>query len=277
MVSIMKKLFKRITIFDLLVGVILIGLLLFFFLYFVKDGEWTTVQIKVRAFPVATGGQRDNAPSYWLAQSINPSDAQYDGMGQKIAEIEQVSRWGDYLTETWIVAKLKTTKDRSGTLHFNYQDVFIGAPIRLQTGQSSLDGIVTNIHGQQDTRVKTDIKVAARVIDWTNKNNETLGVFPWVAAAIQKGDSMTTLNGETVATIDSVQSTFADRVTTTADGRLLLQKDPTRRDIFLTATLKTIKSDQTHFFLEDYPIKIDADVPLYFPEYKIFIRIIDIL
>lgn len=274
--SLLKKI-KQLTLLDVVMGMVVLFVLLFILFFFIKKDSWTKIEVKVRSYPSSSGGQLDGAPNFWLSKNIKPRDSQKDSAGRKIATIEAVKRWGDLANETWITVNINARKDKTGVLRFNYQDIVIGNPVKFQFGPYGLEGIVTHIDGVADDRTKTDIAVKARVIDWSVKNSETLGVFPWVASAIHKGEVMTTLNGDVVATIDSAEIFQADRVVTTADGRLVMQKDPSKRDVFLTLKMSVTKTDQTYFFLEDYPVKIDAEVPLYFPKYKILIRITDIL
>lgn len=271
------KIKKRVTLFDIIVFISVLCLLLFILIFFAKKDTWTTIEVKVRSYPSSSGGQLDGAPNFWLAKNIKPGDSQKDSVGRKIAIIETVKRWGDLTNETWITVNINARKDKTEVLRFNYQDVAIGAPIKLQFGQYSIEGIVTHIDGMEDKRIKEDKIVKARIIDWSSKAIETLGVFPWIAASIHKGDKMVTLSGEVTAEIMSVDTQDADRIVTTSDGRLIMQKDHSRKDVYLTIKITTTKIEQTNFFLEDYPIKIDADIPLYFPAYKITPRITEIL
>lgn len=271
------KIKKRVTLFDIIVAISVLCLLLFILVFFAKKNIWTTIELKVQSHPTSSGGQLEGAPSFWLVKNIKPGDSQLDGAGKKIASVESVKRWGDMANETWITVKIKARKDKSNIIRFNYQDVAIGIPIKFQFDQYAIEGIVTHIDGMEDKRIKEDKIVRARVIDWSNKTLDTLGVFPWVAASIRKGDTMTTLNDDVVAKILTVDIQNADRVVTTSDGRIVIQKDPSRKDVYLTIKIVTTKIEQTNFFLEDYPVKIDADIPLYFPTYKITPRITEIL
>ncbi len=273
-----KVLLKNITVLDLVVGVSIVAVILFFLIYFPKKSAWTTIEIKLRSpyTSFSPNEQLAGAPYFWQTATIKPGDAQLDSSGQQIAVVESVHGWGDITTETWVTIKIRTNTDKSSVLQFNYQNVFIGSTIKLQISNYTLEGIVTRIGGV-DNRPKEEKVIKARLIDPNNKNYETFGVSPWVAAAPHAGDKMVAPDGDTIAEIQSVDVQDADRTVVTSDGRVLVQKDPLRKDVYLTVKLATAKTDHINYFLDDYPVKIDAEIPLYFPTYKIIPRITDIL
>lgn len=254
---------KKITLFDIIVGVCILIASVFLMLFFVSKDQWITIEVK------------GSAPDF-LSKNITIGDSQRDSLGREIATIKSIRRWGEVNTQTWITVSIKAKRDKTNVIKFNYQDIAIGSPIKLQFGQYSIDGIVTYIEGVKDDRVKEEKTVKTRIIDWSGKSNETVGVFPWVANAIQKGDIMVTLTGDVVAEILSVDIQDADRIVTTADGRILTQKDPSRKDVYATIRIVTTKTDQTNFFLEDYPIKINYEFPFITSKYNISPRIVEI-
>lgn len=273
----LQKFKKHFTLFDVVAAICILCIVLYVLIFFSKKDSWISIEVKVSAYPTNSAGQLDGAPNFWLSKNIKPGDSQFNSLGRKIATIEKVKRWGDLVNETWITVKINAHKDKTNTIRFNYQDVAIGSPIKFQFSEYSLQGIVTHIDKVKDERIKEEKVVKARLIDWTNKSTETMGIFPWVASVVHKGDIMTTLNGDVVAEITSVEIQDADRTIVTADGQMFVGKDPSRKDVYITIKISTTKVEQTNFFLEDYPVKVDADIPLYFPTYKIIPRIIEIL
>lgn len=267
---------KRITIVDVIVGVCVIGAIIFSFVFFLKKETWTTIEVKVRSYPISSGEQLDGAPNFWLSKTINVGEVALDSVGRKIAVVEKVKRWGDIATETWVTLKIKAGKNKSNIIRFNYQDVAIGASIKLQVGQTSIEGVVTHIEGIFDDRVKEDKIIKTRLIDWSDDSRVTLGVFPWVASSLKKGDQMITSDGDVVAEIMSIDVHDADRLVTTADGRINIQKDPSKKDVFLTLLIKTTKTDQVNYYLDDYPVKINTEIPFSTATYYVMPRIIEI-
>ena len=273
-----KTLLKRTTVLDLIIGASIVAIILFFVIYFPKKSMWTTIEIKLRSPYTAfsPNEQLAKAPYFWQAATIKPGDAQLDARGQEVAVVESVRSWGDMTTETWVTVKLRTNSDKSSVIQFNYQDIFIGSTVKLQISNYTIEGIVTRMGGV-DNRTKEEKTVKARLIDPNIRNYETFGVSPWIAAAPHVGDKMIAPNGDVIAEIQSVNIQDADRTITTQDGRIFIGKDPLRKDVYLTLKLMTTKTDQVNYFLDDYPVKIDAEIPLYFPTYKISPLITDIL
>jgi hypothetical protein len=260
-----KQLASKLHMLDWVVILVAAGGLLFLITSSIQQTKWITIEFKVNVnFPYAGNGE----PPYWIAEKIRQGDAQYDNVGQKNLIVLDVKSWGFQSQETWVRVSVKTKyKSNQNKYTYQYQPLEIGRPIDITVNGTNVRGIVTFIQGFSDTRTTYDITVKARILDnYSPYSAATLGVDPWVANAINKGQVIRDASEKPVAEILDKEVRPAERIVTTSDGRILVGQDPLKKDVFLTIKLKTIQQNGTYLFLEDKPVKIGWNIPLYLPQ-----------
>ncbi len=261
---------RRLTIFDWLVLLVLLATAIFLALFVLKRERWVEVDVKV-AKP--EWWWQSQEPPHWLVDTIRPGDAQYDVLGRKIAEVERVRAYesGGSKKVAYLTLRLKVSLDkRKKIFKFNYKPLLVGKGIDLELNNVGFTGLVTYIQGVPDNRIWEDKIVRARVVYPSSAFPETLGAMPWIARAIQKGDHMKDNRGRVVAEVLEKTVQPAEKVVKTADGRVLLRRDPLKKDVFLTLRLKTVRQGGVNYFLDDEKVKVGQAVSLYLPRVDIW-------
>lgn len=279
-----KSILAHLTLFDwITVGII--GLVIVALgIYFLRNWEWVEVEVKV-APPDLFWTDRD-AP-FWLANNLQKGDKEVDSFGRKVAEITDIKAYDipvQYPTtennkkSLYLKMKLMAVKDsRKGTYQFKSKQLAIGSPVELRFPKVFLTGIVTFVRGIPDTRIWEDKIVEARLLTISDVFPETLGVQPWIAEMVNVGDKMKDTRGRVVAEVLDKRVTPAEKIVTTADGRVFVNQDPLKRDVFLTLKLKTFKQNDINYFLDDFKVKVDSDIILSLPQIDLFPRVTKIV
>lgn len=268
---------KRLTIFDWFVILVVLFGLVFLILFILKEERWVKVEVKISP---KEWWRDSKGPPYWLGNLIREGDKQYDLLGRKTAEILEVKNyeWKMDRNFIYLTLNLKAEVDkRRKKLKFDHQPLEVGGQIDLQLGNIGMPGLVTYIEGMLDTRIWEEKIVETRVLDYIDIFPETLGVQPWKAEAINVGDQMKNTHGQVVAEILDKKIKPAEKITTTADGRIILGQDPIKKDVALVIKIKTFKQEGVDYFLDDIKIKIGESLFLSLPKVDIYPTITEIL
>lgn len=252
----MKKLFKRLTVFDWLIIFVLLAGFVFLSSFVFKEEKWLKVEVKV-------GPEQwwwDSKPSpYWLADSIKAGDAQFDGLGRKIAEVleTEIYEWGGTRKDVYLSLDLKVGYDKKRKIYrFNQQTVGIGKPLSLGMGRIGFQGLVVSAEG-----MKADKKETVKIVE-----AELMSVYPWIAEAITIGTQMKDNQGKLKAEVLDKRVELADITVTTDRGEVLARKDPLKRDVLLTLKLVVEESFGLYYFREGQVVKIGNLLWIKFPQ-----------
>jgi len=247
----MKKFLRfwpRLTVFDWLVVLVVVFSLVFLGLFIFKKEKWVRVEVKIAPEQWWWEGKE---PPYWLVDRIKKGDEQYDSLGRKIAEVldTKVYEFAGGRKMAWVTLNLKAEVDnRRKKLNFNHRPLEIGKPVDLEIGKVGVEGLVSFIEGAEDKRLWEEKIVEARVTLSTNVFPETLGIFPWRAEAIKVGDEMKDIQGRVVAKVLEKRVAPAEKIVTTADGRVFVSQDPIKKDVILVVRLKTVQGRRGKLF-----------------------------
>lgn len=268
---------KRLTIFDWLVVFVAIGGLFFAAIFLFKQERWIRVEVKISP---KEWWWDSKSPPQWLTRSLAVGQKEYDALGRAQAEIVDIHDY-EYVGSrklTYLTINLKAEYDkRTNKFKFNHKPLDIGSPIELSFNSLGTAGTLTFVEGIPDPRLWEDKVVEARVINLDNVFPETMGIKPWAADAIHIGDEMKDSRGRVVATILQKSVTLADKVVTTADGRIMTGKDATRNDVYLTMKLKTSKQGTLNYFLDEFKVKVGFQIPITLPSIDIWPEITKIV
>lgn len=239
---------KKLTVIDWVVGILLLGIVGFFLISStMKAQRWVTVTLRV------SGDQwyyNLAPPEYWYANNLVRGQVAYDSFGKKTAEILSVENYDIGGPNRLIIVRLKlltSFNKKSKTYTFNYQTLQIGSPLDLTFGTNNLHGLVTYIDSTSIPYAMTDIQV------------KLLGVYPWEAASYQPGLQMKDFEGNTVATIRSVetQDTQAIQLQNQYGGLVAIPSlNSQYKDVTLRLSLKTIPVHGVPFYIDGSAIKI---------------------
>lgn len=278
-IKILLKFLRRLTVLDWLVILVILAGLVFLAIFIFKEEKWVKVEVKI-ARP--EWWWESNPPPYWLADQIKKGDEQYDSLGRKVVEVLDVEtyEWSGGRKMTYLTLNLKVEVDRrKRRLKFNHRPLEIGKEIDLELGGIGTQGLVAYIEGMPDARVWENKIVEVRLIErqYFEVFPETLGVMPWKAEAIKVGDQMKDTWGRVVAEILGKEVEPAEKIVVVSDGRILLRRDPIKKDVTLVVKLKTFRQEGVNYFLYDLKVKVGSSILLALPEIDIWPEVIKII
>ena len=131
----------------------------------------------------------------------------------------------------------------------------VGSPIELHLSNTYIPGIVVSLEGTFDEKETRELVIEGI---WLN-------TFPWSAEAIPIGAEMRDGMGRVVAKILDKQIFLADMVITTDDGRVLVKKNPLKRDVTIKAKILVKKQGENFYFREDQKVKIGENLFFHLP------------
>ena len=185
---------KKLTVLDWVVCLLLLGIVAFFLIIrTTKEQRWVGVTVRVSGdewyYNLAS-------PEHWYAEGLADGQAAYNSFGKKIAEVLSVENYDVGGPHRLIVVNLKlltTFNKKINTYSFNYQVLQVGKPLDFTFGRYNLHGLVTYIGSTSIPYVTTDLEVKLHAI------------YPWEADSYKPELQMKDLEGNTVATIKSVE------------------------------------------------------------------------
>lgn len=268
------KSLKKMTLFDkAIIFLAILGTLFFVYVFFRKS-NYITVVVKVgeeeiRYLPwFAETGSR-----VWFSELFYEGMKEKDGLGRTNVEVLSVYSYNT-TPETkavYLTLKLKGVFSRAQNQHtYKGNPVLIGHPIKIFLDSLLVEGLVTQMEGIQDPRKKQDLTVQVKIVEENPTFPESSGVDEHVAEAIKVGDEIMDNNGETIIKIVEKRVENAKKVVTTSDGRVILQTQPLRKDVYLTLYIKAIKISDRYFVFDDEPILIGLTIPLNFSSYTLW-------
>lgn len=246
---------KRLTIFDYLVGILLIGLAVFFIFTFSRTEQTVLVDL---TFERVGQGSNFFPPEYWATGKLTTGDFVYNALGNKIASVKKVSLvpWGGgSRLYTYLTIEMKALYHKaSRTYSYEGSALAVGQKLTLLIRNTSYTGIIKNIYSNEpQTSPKTLMQ--ARVSMFCREYE------PWHAEAIQNL-KVKDQNGNLKAEITSSKISPAQVVVETSDGRLVEARHPYKKDMDLTIMLYDLScTDNTLcFFNETKSFLIGSDL-----------------
>lgn len=256
-----KRLIKKIGVFEILVGLLFLLVLIFVMIQTRSKKEWVKAEVKISS--PSWWQAYYTSPPFWLGESIKVGDKEFDSQGKIIAEVLEVKEYeltgksGEIAREDfYLTLNLQASRNRkTGKLEFKYQPLEIGGPIELHLTDTYVYGLVTFIEGVPDERETKEIIVKGI---WMN-------IFPWQAEVIPIGGKQEDGAGNVIAEILEKRIELSNMVVTTDDGRVLVRKNPTKRDVYITTRVLTKKQGGNLYFREDQKIKIGKNLFIQLP------------
>lgn len=245
----------RISVF-LIIG-IAISLIILGIRVLTAEDKYITVEI------IASGDnwwQTQPKVPYWLADAVVPGAIEYSIGGKKMAEILEVAKYDeDYNKTLWAKVKLMVTDDKAtGGFRFQQQPMNIGSNLNIKPNFVSFSGTIISIGDDIYNQYK-NMAVTTKLY----------GIRPWMADSIEIGAEKEDGNGNIVAKVIRKQVEPAEISVQTADGRMLIKRDPLRVDAEIDLEIGVIERNGTQYFNRIQPIKIGRRLWIAFDAFEI--------
>lgn len=265
---------KKISLFDLTLCFSFIFIVLLIGLFFFRSSRFIKIEIRlITDNPYVIRGN----PFYWLAEKVEEGLCETDGLGKKIVEIKKVKSYeftGDR-KEVYLEALVKATYNkRKDQYTFRGKPLFIGSQVVLNPQNLYLSGIVVNIEGKQREYQEKTVKIS--ISEW-NEEKTTNGIDPEEIKELKKGAVFKGINDEVLATLLEIERNPAKRVVVSSTGASFLTADPYLVECFLTVRLKVTESQGVMYFMDDYKVKAREWIPLYFEDFNVAGKILEII
>jgi hypothetical protein len=263
-----RKLFQKLTYWDLAIGIVTLVLFLAFFFFFYRKQEYVEVRMKVTDEEVLYAR---TYPKVWYANRFFKGDVEQDALGRITSEITGVETFNvaSDRKAVYLDLKIKASYDSRTKLYsFKGKTLVFGTPLRFNFSQVTFDGIVTEFPGWDKY---VGYQVGTKEVAALSRNIEL-----FVATSIKNGDKIYDSNGILLAEVLEAQVRPAQKVTQTDRGELLLRLDPLYKDVVLRLRLRTKTWQGEVFMFDDLPVKIGEAIPLNFERASIFPAITEI-
>src|SRR3989344_4595520 len=247
----LTKKIKSLGVFDRIVILIGVFVVAFFGYVFFRKSEFITVTVKIGEENVnyepwffAENIFDVGRTRVWFAQLFNEGMKEADGLGRTMAELVSIraydtrpSRKAVYLT-----VRVNAVYSRSsGNYTFKGRPLLVGSTIKLNLDNLFVEGLVTHIDGARDSREKVKLIVEARVKNETAVYPETSGTSPYIAEALTIGQEIKDSQNNIIIKIINKKVENAKRSVATSDGRMVIQTNPLRKDVYLTLEVNALK------------------------------------
>jgi hypothetical protein len=262
-----KKFFKKLTLFDrILISVGILAIVVFAYL-FLRRASYLTITLKVGPEDVYSSIYGQGIP-VWFENHFSKGLKEKNGLGTVQAEVLDLNSFSELPQKRtlYLKIKLRVTYNRaSDTFTYKGTPVVIGTKLKLYLSGLLVDGLVTEMDGIKDQRERKVLTVDTKIIDENHTYAETSGTKDYLADSVNVGDEIKDINGNTILKVISKRVEPAKKITTTANGGLTVQRDPIRKDVYLTLQLNAVKIKERYFVYDDIPVLVDHAIPINTP------------
>lgn len=267
---------RNLTLFELITFTTAILIFLSVFLMLFRSKQEIDVVVKVTEESLIWPSQ---GVPIWYANRLRVGMAEKDMLGRPMATITKIRRYDTMPTKKsmYLTVRLNAVHSpRSGTYNFKGRNVLVGSPISLTLDNVLLEGLVSDIIGTQKPYPSQKLLATAELFVFDASLPEVSGVLPYVADAIDEGDTVLDNNGNIVIRVVKKETSPADKIVSTYDGSLILRPHPIRKNVRLTLEIDALLIDGRYYLLDDIPILIDRAIPVLLEDIFLFPVITDI-
>lgn len=264
------QLVRGLTVFDVFVWVAILAAGAFGLLVLFRQGATMTITVKVNDESVTFQSWRylGEGTRPWFAHLFRVGQKEKDGTGRSVAEIIGVRSFDTSPPKkvVYLDVRLKALYNRaSGQNTFRGKPVLVGSPIRLALDDMMVEGLVTGINGKPDTRKRERLLVETEIREENPVYAELSGTKQYVADAISVGDTFSDDQGRPIVRVVGKSVTDAERAVTTADGRIVVQTNPLRKQVVLTLDVEATVIGNRYYIYDDIPVLIGLAIPINTP------------
>ena len=263
-----KKQLSNLALFDKVILLVILFGIIFFAYFFFRKQEFVSATVKVGDDSIRyEPWVMETVTKTWFEQLFKSGMKETDGLGRSMAEIVNVYSYDTNPARkaVYLNLNLRAVYSRSsGQYTFKGRPLLIGSPIRLNLSGLYVEGIVTNVNGQNDPRKREKLVVEAKIAS-NGDFFTTTGAPDSVEKALNVGDEVKDSLGKVVIKIISKRVENANMTVPTADGRVTTARNSQRKDIYLTLQIEAIKVGDRYYVFDDIPILVGNGIPLNTP------------
>lgn len=260
--NILKQIFKKLTIFDIILTSVFLLFILGFFFFFSRKAEFIDLRVTVTDQDVLYA---NTFPRNWYADRFEVGDAELDTLGRKNVEITSVEKFNITPNRKVIYLDLKaraTYDTRTKLYYIKGKSLVFGRSIQFNLGKVTFHGLVTEFPGSE---TKQQVKIGKAFLTTIGRMLE-----PSLASSVRVGDKIYNSKGALLAEVLDVTVRPAEQVTTTEAGNLLLRYNPLLKDLILKVAIPTKTVNNETFMFDNLVIKVGEIVPLNFEKASLF-------
>jgi hypothetical protein len=241
--------------FDIIVVLVFVFLAVSaFFVLFRKQSE---IKVVVKVNEESMMYQVGGVPN-WFAQFLHVGMKEVDVFGKPMAEVKEMKAYyaADQRSVVYLVVSLKAVYSVSNRQYtYKGKNILVGSTIQLPLNNLLVNGLIIDIDGSLKNNLKKiSAEAKIRTIDPTFPQTE--GVPPYIADSVQQGDVMKDSLGRPAIKIVKKTEEDAKMTVVTANGDVLLQRQPLRKDVSLELEIWGEKLGDRYFLFGDtnFPI-----------------------
>lgn len=275
-----KKIIQKTTFFDkVIIFLVFIAVVSFAYIFFRKV-DYLTVSLKLGSESISfMNWDKGSGVKSWYANRFYAGMKELDGFGKAQAEVLEVKSFDTYpnLQDIYLKVKLRVVYNRASNQHtFKGVPLLVGSTVRLNLDRFKVNGLVTNIEGQKENLIKKKILVQAELRNEYSSFQETSGVSPYLADALKIGDEFKNNLGETIVKLIGKRVEDAKRSVPTSDGRIVIARNPLRKDVYLTFEVEAKEIDERFYIFDDFQVLVGQGIPFNTQTYSIWPEVTDI-
>lgn len=239
-----------------------VAILIFLAFLFFRKPSTLIATIKVNEDNIAWWNMGTRS---WFAQMFYPGMKEKDGLGKATAEVLSIKSYDTSPARkaAYLTVRLNTVYNRASNQYtYRGKPILIGSNLKLYLDNLQVEGLITAVEGAKDPRQKVVLLVESQIRDETPVYPETSGTKPYIADALSEGQEIKDDQGNTIIKILKKRVEDAQRVVTTSDGRVVIQTNPLRKDVFLTLQVRANRVANRYYIFDDVPILIGIGIPI---------------
>lgn len=254
---------KKIQLKTFDIVVIFIFIFLAISLFFVLFRKQSEIKVVVKVNEESLAYQIGGTPN-WFAQFLHVGMKEVDVFARPMAEVKGIKTYysADQRSVVHLIVALKAVYSLSNHQYtYRGKNVLIGSTIELPLNNLLIKGLIIDIEGSTKTNSKR-IFAQAQIKQLDPAFPQTEGVPSYVAESIQQGDIMKDSLGHPAIKITKKTVEDAKMTVITANGDVLLQKHPMRKDVYLDLEIWAEKIGDRNYLFGDtnFPILINNGI-----------------
>ena len=256
------KLFKKISIFDILLTVLIVIAAFGAYSLLIRKPSYITIRVKI-----------GDGVQAWYLNYLKKGLVQKDTLGRNSVEITNVFYYpkSPDSNVVYVDVKLQAVYSNSSKEYtFKGRPVEIGNYIRMNPGSVLIEGTITGIQGVEDKRETKHFIVDTQTFGTDLAIPNTTGVYDYLAKSINVGDEVKDSDGKVIIKVLNKTVTDAKRVVVDSAGRSYLTTDPFKKDLFLTLEVTAEKIANDYFAFNDIKVAVDSTLPIQLPHAIIY-------
>lgn len=232
-------------------------------LFFVLFRKRSKISVVVKVNEESLAYQIGGVPN-WFAQFLHVGMKEVNTFGESIAEVRGIKTYysADQKSVVYLIVDLTTVYSLSNHRYvYGGKDVSIGSPIQLRLDNLLVKGLIIDTEGSTKTNLKR-IFAEAQIKNLDPTFPQTEGVPSYIAESIKEGDIMKDSLGRPAIKIIKKTVEDAKMTVITANGDVILQKHPMRKDIYLDLEIWAEKIGDRNYLFGDtnFPILIGSKI-----------------